>query len=157
MGLFSIPIYFRKAPTPQEVATAFEVMTGLPVSEEAHPEPVLLVYHPAHPTLPLSFNWCTDRQWWEQAEALGSKSPPVPFPTYLASITLEAVLLNSRAYSYLCVAALAVLHRLGGVSPQPFTLPAWANHPWQDVPARSIGQHLHSLFRLEWQQAGKEE
>jgi hypothetical protein len=54
MGLFSIPIYFRKAPTPQEVATAFEVMTGLPVSEEAHPEPVLLVYHPAHPTLPLA-------------------------------------------------------------------------------------------------------
>lgn len=156
MGLFSIPTYFRTAPTPQAVAAAFEAMTGLPMTAEDHPTPVLLVYHPAHPTLPLSFCWCTNRQQqWTQAEAFRRESQPLPFPTYPTSITLEAVLLDTRAYSYLCVVALALLHRLGGVSLQPVTLPAWANHLWQDVPARSLGEQLHSLFRLEWQQARK--
>jgi hypothetical protein len=151
MGIYAISVYFLTAPTPLEVAAGVETMVGFSVGVPVSGEKDLFLLHPAHPEHPVVLSWATDRQQRHtQLQETLQMQLPLPFPTYPASIDLSAELLNTRAYSYLRNVALAVLFRLGGVAEQPFTLPSWANHPWQQVPARSGWERLKSLYIHEF-------
>jgi hypothetical protein len=95
--------------------------------------------------------WYGDRNHRHgELEAALQQSVPLPFPTCRASVTLEAELINTPAHRYLRNTALAALHRLGGVREHPFTLPAWADCPWEQVPPRSVWQKLKSLYIMEF-------
>lgn len=151
MGIYAISVYFLTAPTPLEVAAEWEAMTGFAVALPVSGEKELYLIHPAHPEHPVVLSWATDRQQRHtHLEETLQMQLPLPFPTYPVSLEVSAELLDTRAYSYLRNVALAVLCRLGGVTEQPFTLPSWANHPWQQVPARSYWERLKSLYIHEF-------
>lgn len=151
MGIYSIKVYFLIPPTPYDVAALLETMTGFQVATPPTGETDLHLTSPAHPASPVTLSWCTDRQQKHaQLEAALQMAYALPFATYPVSITLEAEPINTRAHSYLRNVALAVLHRLGGETELPFILPAWADHPWHEVPPRSLRQKLKSLYTIEF-------
>jgi hypothetical protein len=151
MGIYSIKVYFLTPPTPHDVATVLETMTGFRVATPPAEARELQLTSPAHPAQPIILNWCSDRQQkYAQLDAAFRLSHVLPFAAYPVSITLEAEPINTRAHSYVRNVALAALLHLGGVAEEPFTLPAWANQPWHEVPPRSFWQKVKSLYLLEF-------
>jgi hypothetical protein len=126
-------------------------LTGFSSSRLAYGEGQLWLTHPAHPTHPIRLGWWSERlQGNAQLEAALHVESPLSFPTYPVTLVLEAEPINTRAHSYVRNVTLAALLRLGGVIEAPFTLPSWANQPWQHVPARNLWQKLKSLYSLEF-------
>jgi hypothetical protein len=151
MGIYSIKVYFLTCPTPQEVAAVLEMRTGLRVAAPLAGPAELQLTSSAHPAHPVILSWCIDwQQKHAQLKAALQMAYPLPVATHPGSITLEAAPINTRAHSYLRNVALAVLHQLGGVTDSPFTLPAWADHPWHKVPPRSFWQWLKSHYVSEF-------
>jgi hypothetical protein len=113
-------------------------MTGFRVAEPPPGETELLLAFPDDPARSVILRWVTDRQQQHaQVEATLRRTILMPLPTHPSCMTLTAELLNTRAQHYLRSVTLAALHRLGGVTEHPFTLPVWVNHPWCEVPAGS--------------------
>jgi hypothetical protein len=151
MGIFCIQVYFLTAPTPVTIVTMLQAMTGLVLAGPAPEGHELALTHPTHPAHPVRLGWWTDRQQGHaQLEATLQVQVPLPFPTYPACIELEAEPLNTQAHRYLRNVTLAALLQLDGVVEQPFTLPSWANRPWQQVPPRRFWQRIESLYLLRF-------
>jgi hypothetical protein len=151
MGIYSIPVYFLTAPTPLEVVAEWEARTGFSAATPADEATELLLAHPAHPTHPVMLGWSTDRlQRHAQLEATLQVQALLPFPTYPATITLDAEPLTTRAHSYLRNVTVAVLLGLGGVVEHPFIPPSWATYPWYQIPPRSRWQRIQSLYLLKF-------
>ncbi|MDF7815721.1 hypothetical protein [Hymenobacter sp. YC55] len=151
MGWYSVSVYFLTAPTLLDVATALQTMTGFCQELAVRENNELFLTHPAHPAQPVMLSWSEDRlELHAHAEATLARPLSLPFSTYPFLIELSADQVNTRAHSYLRNTALTVLLRLGGRTEQPFQLPAWADHRWQDVPPRTFWQQVRSLWAPEF-------
>jgi hypothetical protein len=152
MGIAITNVYFLVAPTPVELVTALEALTGLPVSVSLHGAPITSLVNPlATATYAIDLVWREDRQRTGHLVAgatLGHYR--LPFPDYPVSVRIEAAASTALHDRYWWVSLLIVLQQLGGRTEQAIMLPEWAGKPWREVQPvswwKKVKERLKQVF-----------
>lgn len=136
IGIRSNEVYFFYPPTPTQVVTGLQTMTGLSMGIAAQEDGFLELFHPEKPTWRIEVSWSTDRL--TKLQLLFEAVPDLPRGPFLdyphcISLTLDPRP-APRSHQYLEASLLLVFQRFGGKVEHAGPLPSWAGKKWADMP-----------------------